>query len=113
VQGGLQFRLELPVKKTRRAMSILFQRENGIAVITINRPEARNAIDEATATALSEAISAMESDPQIRVGIITGAAGHFCAGMDLKAFLRKELMRMAGGFAGVTEARLTKPLAHV
>jgi enoyl-CoA hydratase len=91
-------------------MAVVFDVSSGVAVITLNRPEARNAIDGATTIAVAQAITTIESDPQIRVGIITGAGGYFCAGMDLKAFLRNEVMRTANGFAGLTEALLTKPL---
>jgi enoyl-CoA hydratase len=84
---------------------------DGVAIITLARPEVRNAVNAAMAVAMSHALARVESDPQIRISVLTGEGGHFCSGMDLKAFLRKEVMRVeGGGFAGVTEARLTKPL---
>jgi enoyl-CoA hydratase len=84
---------------------------DGVAVITLARPEVRNAVNAAMAAAMSHALAGVESDPHVRIAILTGEGGHFCAGMDLKAFLRKEVMRVeGGGFAGVTEARMTKPL---
>lgn len=92
-------------------MPIDFQIDHGIAVITITRPEARNAIDRETALAIEAAVSRIDSDKAIRVGIITGAGGNFCAGMDLKAFLRGEVVRLPGtGFAGFTQASCSKPL---
>jgi enoyl-CoA hydratase len=92
-------------------MAVKFDLENGVAIITIDRPEARNAIDGATALAVSELIQRTNSDRDIRVAILTGSGGHFCAGMDLKAFLRGEFMRLPDvGFAGVTQARISKPL---
>jgi enoyl-CoA hydratase len=92
-------------------MAVKFDLENGVAIITIDRPEARNAIDRATALAVSELIQRTNSDRDIRVAILTGSGGHFCAGMDLKAFLRGEVMRLPDvGFAGVTQARISKPL---
>jgi len=91
-------------------MAIEFTVDDGVAVITINRPEARNAIDGQTAQEISQSIETIESDNDIRVAVLTGAGGHFCAGMDLKAFLRKETIRLPGkGFAGVTQTKLTKP----
>jgi enoyl-CoA hydratase len=92
-------------------MSIDFDVQGGVATINLNRPQARNAIDGATAVAVSEAIKTIESDRAIRVGLITGSGGNFCAGMDLKAFLRQELVRLPGtGFAGITQAKVSKPL---
>lgn len=92
-------------------MPIDFKVDNGVAIITINRPEARNAIDRASALAIADAIEVIETSRNIRVAIITGAGGHFCAGMDLKAFLRREVVRLPGtGFAGVTQANIRKPL---
>jgi enoyl-CoA hydratase len=92
-------------------MAVKFDLDEGVAVITIDRPEARNAIDGATALAISDLMQRVNSDRDIRVAVLTGAGGHFCAGMDLKAFLRGEVMRLPGvGFAGVTQARISKPL---
>ena len=66
--------------------SILFElTDAGVAVITINRPERRNAIDRATAQAISDALDRVDADEVVRVAVITGAGGTFCAGMDLKA----------------------------
>ncbi|WP_368680304.1 crotonase/enoyl-CoA hydratase family protein (plasmid) [Rhodococcus opacus] len=59
---------------------------SGVAVLTINRPEARNAVDLATARAISGALDTLDDDPNCRVIVLTGAGGHFSAGMDLKAF---------------------------
>jgi enoyl-CoA hydratase len=91
-------------------MAILFEVDDGVAIITINRPEARNAIDRETALEIEAAVERINTDDNIRVAIITGAGGNFCAGMDLKAFLRGEVVRLPGtGFAGVTQAKLAKP----
>ena len=92
-------------------MSVDFDVQGGVATLTLNRPQARNAIDGATACAAAEAIKIIAADRAIRVGLITGAGGNFCAGMDLKAFLRQELVRLPGtGFAGITQAKVSKPL---
>ncbi|MFJ9865862.1 enoyl-CoA hydratase-related protein [Streptomyces sp. NPDC101165] len=62
------------------------EERDGIFVITIDRPKARNAIDGATAQALAAAVDHLESRDDLLVGILTGAGGVFSAGMDLKAF---------------------------
>jgi enoyl-CoA hydratase len=91
-------------------MAVDFVVEGEIAIITINRPEVRNAVDRETSLGVSAAIKRIESDPELRVAVLTGSGGHFSAGMDLKAFLRGEVIRLPEvGFAGITQARLTKP----
>jgi enoyl-CoA hydratase len=67
---------------------ILTERRGHIFIITINRPEARNAFDGPTSLAMERAIDGFEDDPELRVGIITGAGGVFSAGADLKAAAR-------------------------
>ncbi len=90
---------------------VLFTTENGIAFITINRPKARNAVNRAVAEQIAAAIDTLESDDSLRVGILTGAGGTFCAGMDLKAFVQGEVPMVEGrGFAGLTEDPPRKPL---
>ncbi|MEV5156452.1 crotonase/enoyl-CoA hydratase family protein [Streptomyces werraensis] len=84
---------------------------DGTAVITINRPKARNAVDAETARSIAAAVDELETREDIRVGILTGAGGTFCAGMDLKAFARGEVPVVAGrGFGGLVERPPTKPL---
>ncbi|WP_380171533.1 crotonase/enoyl-CoA hydratase family protein [Kineococcus sp. DHX-1] len=83
----------------------------GVLVATIDRPRAKNSVDAATARALADALDRLEDDPDLRVGVLTGAGGTFCAGMDLKAFARGESPVVGDrGFAGVTRSRRTKPL---
>jgi enoyl-CoA hydratase/carnithine racemase len=92
-------------------MSTRVELQDGVAIVTIERPQARNAIDGATAAALAEAMDRIDSERAIRVGVITGAGGNFCAGMDLKAFLRGEVVRIPGkGFAGIAQAQVSKPM---
>ena len=80
---------------------VLTQAENGVLIITINRPEAKNAVNQAVAQGLAAAMEQLDSDKSLNAGIITGAGGTFCSGMDLKAFLRGELPSVKGkGFAG-------------
>lgn len=92
-------------------MAVEFDAQGEVAVITINRPQVRNAIDRETSLAIAAAIKRIECEPTLRVAVITGAGGSFCAGMDLKAFLRGEVMRLPElGFAGMTQAKLAKPI---
>ncbi|MFF5365721.1 crotonase/enoyl-CoA hydratase family protein [Streptomyces sp. NPDC013187] len=92
-----------PVVRTERIGSTL--------LITLDRPEARNAVNAATATALAAALDELEADPALRVGVLTGEGGTFSAGMDLKAALRGESPEIEGrGFGGLTESRPDKPL---
>lgn len=80
-------------------------------VITINRPEARNAINRATAQALAAALDHLDARDDLLVGILTGAGGTFSAGMDLKAFAAGEKPIVPGrGFAGITRAQIKTPL---
>jgi enoyl-CoA hydratase len=84
---------------------------DGVLVVTINRPQARNAINTQTAVAIGAAMDRLDSDKTLVSGIITGAGGTFCAGMDLKAFLAGEKPSIPGrGFAGIVEQPPTKPL---
>ncbi|MCW0213226.1 MAG: crotonase/enoyl-CoA hydratase family protein [Pseudonocardia sp.] len=84
---------------------------NGVLVVTIDRPKARNAVNTGVATGIAEAMERLDADPELRVGILTGAGGTFCAGMDLKAFVRGEKPIVEGrGFAGLVERGPDKPL---
>jgi enoyl-CoA hydratase len=84
---------------------------DGVLVITINRPKARNAIDGATAHALADAFDELDNRSDLAVGILTGAGGTFSAGMDLKAFARGDTPVLPDrGFAGLTRARPKTPL---
>jgi enoyl-CoA hydratase len=90
---------------------VLTQRQDGVLIVTINRPEAKNAVNKAVAEGIAAAMDELDADGDLRAGVITGAGGTFCSGMDLKAFLRGELPRAAGkGFAGLVEAPPKKPL---
>ncbi|MEU0470467.1 MULTISPECIES: crotonase/enoyl-CoA hydratase family protein [unclassified Amycolatopsis] len=90
---------------------VLVDQHDDVLVITINRPEARNAIDSAVARAVSAALDQLEERADLLAGILTGAGGTFCAGMDLKAFLRGEGVSIPRlGLAGLTERRLSKPM---
>ena len=66
-------------------------REGPVLVITLNRPEVKNAIDSALSLGVLAALAELDGDDDLRVGVLTGAGGTFCAGMDLKAFARDGL----------------------
>lgn len=84
---------------------------DGVLVVTIDRPEARNAINRAVAEGMAAALDRLDADESLACGVITGAGGTFCAGMDLKAFLAGEIPIVEGrGFAGIVEQPSVKPL---
>jgi enoyl-CoA hydratase len=90
---------------------VVVDRRGAVHVITINRPAARNAIDAAVARGIAGAVDALDDDAEGRVGVLTGAGGTFCAGMDLKAFLRGENPMLEDrGLAGITARPPRKPL---
>jgi enoyl-CoA hydratase len=90
---------------------VIVSREGRILVVTIHRPEVRNAINRATSEAIALAMDTLDGDPELAIGILTGAGSHFCAGMDLKAFLRGERVELDGrGLAGMTETPPRKPV---
>ncbi len=90
---------------------LILESHGGTLVMTLNRPEAKNAMTQSLARELAHAFDQLDLDPKLRVGVITGAGGNFCSGMDLKAFLRGELPRVEGrGFGALTQAPPKKPL---
>ncbi|KRB87056.1 crotonase/enoyl-CoA hydratase family protein [Noviherbaspirillum sp. Root189] len=90
---------------------ILSRTEGQVLILTMNRPQARNAVSEALAHAMAAAMRDFDADPSLRVAVLTGAGGNFCAGMDLKAFARGERPMVPGaGFAGIVEKPPAKPL---
>jgi enoyl-CoA hydratase len=98
-------------------MTVLIERDGPVLIVTINRPDRRNAVDGATAQALFDAFSEFEVDAEASVAVLTGAEGTFCAGADLKALAGGESGKrvVAGGvdtFApmGPTRLRLSKPV---
>jgi enoyl-CoA hydratase len=90
---------------------VLTERRGRILVITLNRPDARNAINLALAEGLAHALDTLDAESDLSVGVLTGAGKGFCAGMDLKAFARGERPWVAGrGFAGIVQRAAVKPL---
>ena len=65
-------------------MTVLVERDGPVAVVTIDRPQARNAVDPSTAALLFEVFAQAERDDAVLATVLTGASGHFCAGFDLK-----------------------------
>ena len=91
--------------------AVIIEEAEGVMVITINRPEAKNAVNRSVAEGIAEALEHLDQDGSLRVGILTGAGGTFCAGMDLKAFVSGEVPHVEGrGFGGMTERSADKPL---
>lgn len=90
---------------------LIVEVKDGVQIMTLNRPEAKNAATLAMSQAMVEALDELDRRDDIRIGIITGAGGTFCAGMDLKGFLRGERPSVPGrGFAGITERPPRKPV---
>ncbi|MGN3975229.1 crotonase/enoyl-CoA hydratase family protein [Tsuneonella sp. SYSU-LHT278] len=90
---------------------LLTEVRDGVLIVTINRPEARNAMNRAAAEGIAAAMDRLDADDNLRVGVLTGAGGTFCSGMDLKGFLRGESPSIEGrGFGGVVQAPPKKPL---
>ncbi|MDR2856704.1 MAG: crotonase/enoyl-CoA hydratase family protein [Novosphingobium sp.] len=90
---------------------VLVSVADGVIEVTINRPEARNAMTKAAAEAIAAAMDRLEAENDLRCAILTGAGGTFCSGMDLKGFLKGE-MPVAGerGFGGLTNWSPAKPV---
>ncbi|MGS0753536.1 enoyl-CoA hydratase-related protein, partial [Roseateles sp. GG27B] len=89
---------------------VLVEHEDGMVIITINRPQVRNAVNRAVSYGVCEAIDEMERRPDLRLAILTGAGGNFCAGMDLKAFSQGEITRVEGrGILGPAQRRGQDP----
>ncbi len=91
--------------------TLLVEDRGAVRVVTIDRPAVRNALDLPTATALAEALDGLDDDPRLSVGVLTGAGGHFCSGMDLKAFLATgQRPEVPGRGFGFTRRPPRKPL---
>jgi enoyl-CoA hydratase len=94
-------------------VSVRFEATGPVAVVTIDRPERRNAVDSATAAALVEAFRRFDGDATLSVAVLTGAGGTFCAGADLKAIAEGKglsLTEDGEGPMGPTRMRLGKPV---
>jgi len=98
------------------ASNVLTRKAGPMFFVTINRPEARNAVDRPTADALADAFRAFDADESLSVAILHGAGDHFCAGADLKAVAsgdparRNRLATDGDGPMGPSRMQLSKPV---
>jgi enoyl-CoA hydratase len=90
---------------------VLTERRDGVLLITLNRPDARNAVNQALAEGVAAALDALDADDDLSVGVITGAGKGFSAGMDLKAFVTGQRPWVGDrGFGGIVQRSARKPL---
>jgi enoyl-CoA hydratase len=95
----------------KSAAAVTTERRDDVLLITIDRPEVRNAVNAAVAQGIAQALDELDADADLSVGILTGAGGFFCAGMDLGAFMRGESPYFGDrGFAGIAQRASRKPL---
>src|ERR1700722_8907220 len=93
------------------AEAVLTEISDGVAVITINRPEARNAVNGAVAAGIAAAVDEADASSEVSVLVLTGAGGTFSAGMDLKGFLSGDAPSFEDrGFGGITQRPPVKPI---
>ena len=93
------------------APEVLTEVEDGVLIVTMNRPEAKNAMNKGQCEGIAAAMDRLEADNDLRCAILTGSGGTFCSGMDLKGFLRGERPSIEGrGFGGLTEWTPSKPV---
>jgi enoyl-CoA hydratase len=91
--------------------AVLTERRDNVLLITIDRPEVRNAVNAAVAEGISRALDELDREDSLSVGVLTGAGGFFCAGMDLGAFVQGESPYFGDrGFAGIAQRASRKPL---
>src|SRR3954452_2631379 len=89
--GGAALRARpLDCRAMNDQSAVLTERRDGVLVITLNRPEVRNAVNAALAEGVAKALDELDADDGLSVGILTGTGGFFCAGMDLGAFVKGE-----------------------
>src|SRR5262245_33176155 len=95
----------------QRSAEVLTQRRGDVLVITLNRPDQRNAVNGAVAQGIADALDELDGDAGLRAGVLTGAGKGFCAGMDLKAFVAGERPHVGDrGFAGIVARPPATPL---
>ncbi len=91
--------------------AVLTERRGRTLIVTLNRPDARNAVNAALAAGVAAGLDELDGDDDLSVGILTGAGKGFCAGMDLKAFVSGESPYVEGrGFAGIAQRASDKPV---
>lgn len=93
------------------APEVLTEVDGNVLIVTINRPEAKNAMTKAAAEGIAAAMDRFDADVELRCAILTGAGGTFCSGMDLKGFLRGERPSVPGrGFGALSQWTPKKPI---
>jgi enoyl-CoA hydratase len=93
------------------AEAVLTERRDGVLLITLNRPDARNAVNKALAEGIAAALDELDDTAELQVGVLTGSGKGFSAGMDLKAFVAGESAWVGDrGFAGIVQRASRKPL---
>jgi enoyl-CoA hydratase len=91
--------------------AVITERRGSVLLITLNRPQVRNAVNAALAAGVAAALEELDADEDLTVGVLTGAGGFFSAGMDLGAFVKGESAWFGDrGFAGLTQRAARKPL---
>lgn len=95
-----------PEARRGESLPVTYETVDRTAVVTIERPETRNAVDRTTAEALLDAWRRFEADNQVYVGVLTGAGGTFCSGADLRRF---DLVDRPEGAMGMTHLQVSKP----
>jgi enoyl-CoA hydratase len=91
--------------------AVLTEQRGNVLLITLNRPQVRNAVNAALAEGVGTALDRLDEDDSLSVGVLTGAGGFFCAGMDLGAFVKGESPWYGDrGFAGIAQRSAEKPL---
>jgi enoyl-CoA hydratase len=93
-----------------RMSDVVITRTDAVQIITINRPERRNALNGSAARMVRAAIDELESDADLRVAVLTGVGGTFSSGMDLRAFATGDRIELPGGVCGITETLPSKPV---
>jgi enoyl-CoA hydratase len=91
--------------------AVVTERRENVLLVTIDRPEVRNAVNAAVAAGIAGALDELDREDSLSVGVLTGAGGFFCAGMDLGAFVQGESPYFGDrGFAGIARCASRKPL---
>ncbi|HEU4979002.1 MAG TPA: crotonase/enoyl-CoA hydratase family protein [Solirubrobacteraceae bacterium] len=99
------------MSETTTGTAVLTERRDGVLLITLNRPDARNAVNLAVAEGIAGALDELDADGDLAVGVLSGAGAGFSAGMDLKAFVTGERPWVGDrGFAGIVQRASEKPL---
>jgi enoyl-CoA hydratase len=100
-----------PEQTVTQSEPVLTEQRGNVLLITLNRPEVRNAVNAALAAGLAGALEELDGDDGLAVGVLTGSGGFFSAGMDLGAFVKGESVWFGDrGFAGIAQRASRKPL---